>query len=125
MRKVAKELNKSLTLIGRWSSDWNWRERVAAWDGEQDKLARADQVKEIAKMRKLQAQRGALMQEKAIAALDQMDIEELSAADVVRLMEAGAKLERLGRGDVGDVIEERNGGAAEPAVTFYIPENNR
>lgn len=125
LRKVAKQLQKSITMIGRWSSDWKWQERVAAWDAEQDKLARADQVKEIAKMRKLQAQRGAKMQEKAMAALEQMEIEELSAADVVRLMTEGAKLERLGRGDVGEVIEERDGGKSEPPVTFYIPKNGR
>lgn len=125
LQKVSKQLKKSMAMIGRWSSDWNWRERAAAWDGEQDKLARADQVKEIAEMRRLQAARGAKMQEKAMEALEQMEIEKLSPADVVRLMAEGAKLERLGRGDVGEVIEQRDGGEAEPAVRFYIPENNR
>lgn len=125
IRKVAQQLKKSSTIIGRWSSEWDWQERVAAWEGEQDRLARADQVKKIAEMRRLQAQRGAKMQEKAMEALEQMEIEKLSPADVVRLMAEGAKLERLGRGDVGEVIEQRDGGEAEPAVRFYIPENNR
>ena len=44
---------------------------------------------------------------------------------IAQMMIEGAKLERLGRGDVGEVVEERNGGDATPAVTFYMPDNGR
>ena len=44
VRKVGDQLHKSLTLMSRWSSQHNWPERAAAWDVEQDRIARAAQV---------------------------------------------------------------------------------
>lgn len=41
------------------------------------------------------------------------------------MVETASRLERLSRGDVGDVIEERDGGESVPAVQFYIPDNGR
>ena len=38
LRKVAHELDKSLTLIARWNDTHNWQERVQAWDDYQDGL---------------------------------------------------------------------------------------
>ena len=62
---------------------------------------------------------------KAAKALQRIPEDEVKASDVSRLMETASKLERISRGDVGDVVEERNGGDATPAVQFYIPDNGR
>ena len=40
------------------------------------------------------------------------------------MVEVGSKLERIARGDVGEVVEEREGESLPP-VTFYIPDNGR
>ena len=44
--RVSQSLNKSRGLIGRWSSQWNWTERVRAYDNELEKEARAKAVKD-------------------------------------------------------------------------------
>lgn len=42
-----------------------------------------------------------------------------------RMVEVASKLERLARGDVGEVVEERDGGEAVDPVQIYIPDNRR
>jgi hypothetical protein len=49
--RVAQELNRSRTLIGRWGQRWRWPGRADAWDREQDRLRREkhrDAVEEMA-----------------------------------------------------------------------------
>ena len=65
------------------------------------------------------------MLETAEAALDVIENEDIRPADISRMVDIAAKLERISLGDVGDVIEERDGGEAIPAVQFYIPSNGR
>lgn len=129
IRKVAEKLGKSNTIISRWSTNNNWVERVAAWDDEQERIEREEAQKEhlhtIREMRKRQAGSGFAMQFKALEALKKIPLEDLSGNDIVRLLVEGAKMERIGRGDVGDVVEERNGGEAVSPVQIYIPDNNR
>lgn len=125
VRKVAEELGKSETLIFRWSSAYNWVERAAAWDDEQDRIARLEQNKEIAKMRKRHAGLAQAMLVKAAMALQRIPDDEIKAGDVTRMVDVGSKLERISRGDVGEVIEERDGGKTVNAVQFYMPDNGR
>lgn len=125
IRKVAQELGKSETLMSRWSSQYNWVERAAAWDAEQDRIMREEQVQSIKKMRKQHADLAYSMLIKAAKALKRLPEDEIKASDISRMVETASKLERISRGDVGDVIEERKGEDAPPAVTFYMPDNNR
>lgn len=135
--KVAKELGKSTQLISRWSSANNWVERVAAWENEQDRILRQQQINDIKKMRKRHADAGALMVSISTMALKEMldtsdpkkpklkaEI-ELNPHEISKLMDIGSKMERIGRGDVGDVIEQRDGGQSIDPVQIYIPDNNR
>lgn len=122
---VADKLGKSTNLIYRWSSRWNWAERISAWNNENDRIMRQDQISEIAEMRKRHAELAVAMVEKAKAALEQMELSEMKPADISRFADAAVKIERLSRGDTSEVIEERDGGEAEDAVRFYIPSNNR
>ena len=129
LRLVAEKLNKSETLMGRWSGQNNWVDRAAAWDDEQERIQREidqkEQIKAIKAMRKRQAEEGYALQLKATKALGKLPLEDMTARDITNMMVEGAKLERLGLGDVGEVIEERDGGQAAPAVTFYMPSNGR
>lgn len=129
LRAVAEKLGKSEQLMSRWSAQNKWVYRAAEWDDEQDRtereIAQKEMAKEIRMMRKRQAETGKYMQVKAMRALSKLPEEEMKAGEISKLIDVGAKLERTARGDVGEVIEERSGGEATPAVTFYMPSNGR
>lgn len=127
--KVAAKLSKSETLIGRWSYTHGWVDRAAQWDDEQDRIereiAQKEQVKAIKDMRKRHADVAHAMILKAAKALQRIPEDEIKPQDISRMVDVAAKLERISRGDVGEVVEERHGESAAPAVTFYIPDNGR
>ena len=125
IRSVAKALDKSKNLIGRWSAANNWVDRAAAWDVEKDRLLRIEQQKDIKKMRKRHADIATAMLLKAASALKKIPEEEIKAGDISRMVDIASKLERISRGDVGEVVEERDGGKAADPVTFYMPDNGR
>lgn len=123
--QVARELSKSRQLIQRWAGEDDWHKRVAAWDAEQDRIARQAQIDEIRKMRKRHSDLANAMLVKAARALQKIPEDEIKATDVSRMVETAAKLERISRGDVGEVVEERDGGESTPIVQFYMPDNHR
>ena len=123
--KVAGELRKSCGLIERWSRNHQWQKRVAAWDAEQDRIARQAQIDEIKKMRKRHADLASAMLIKAARALQRIPDDEIRAGDVSRMVDTASKLERISRGDAGEVVEERDGGSAPSIVQFYMPDNHR
>lgn len=125
LRKVAQELNKSLTHIGTLSSENNWVERVEAWDREQLRLKQKKYEAELAKMRDTHAKGGHLLFVKAMKRAAKINFDELSPQDTRYWMETGMKIERLSRGDTSEVIEERNGGSALDPVQIYLPDNGR
>ena len=125
LRKVVQALNKNLTTIAEWSSKYDWVKRVAAWDVEQDRIARQQQLQDIKKMRNRHAGMAKAMIVKAGRALNRIPDDEIKASDISRMIEVASKLERISRGDVGEVVEERDGGKAISPVQIYIPTNNR
>ena len=76
-------------------------------------------------MRKRHADIASAMLIKAAKALARIPEDEIKAADVSRMVETASKLERISRGDVGEVVEERQGEAAPSPVQFYMPNNFR
>ena len=129
IRAVAAKLDKSETIIGRWSSKYHWVDRVIAWDDEQERIereiAQKEQAKAIREMRKRHADLASAMLIKAAKALKRIPDDEVKAGDMTRMVDVASKLERISRGDVGEVVEERDGGQSTPAVTFYMPDNGR
>ena len=129
LSKVAEKLQKSDTLMGRWSRENDWVKRAAKWDDEQERIereiAQREQGKAIREMRKRHADLAKAMLIKSAKALARIPDDEVKPADISRMVDVASKLERISRGDVGDVIEERDGGRAEDPVTFYIPDNGR
>ena len=125
LAKVSREVCKSKALMERWSKEHDWVKRVAAWDAEKDRVARVTQINDIVEMRKRHAAIAKKMMDTADNALNNIRPDEVSTNEIARLVEIASKLERISRGDVGEVIEERDGGEAVPAVQIYIPDNNR
>lgn len=123
---VTRELNKSRTIIGRWSSAHNWVERCAAWDSEQDRILREQQQNEIKKMRRKHASLADRTLKKLAESLEYIDPEEIKPSDFARLLDVATKLERISLGDTTDVVENREAEEKQPpAVLFYMPDNGR
>lgn len=125
LKAVASKLDKSVALIGRWSTEKSWVKRCEAWDNEQDRVMRLQQIDDIKKMRITHATIASSMMIKAAKALQSLPVEEIKAVDISRMVEVASKLERISRGDVGEVVEERDGGKADDRIQFYIPSNGR
>ena len=106
LRELPQKLGKSLTIIGKHSSKYNWVERVKAWEDYQDKINRKSQEEEIRKMAKRHADIALGMQSKAIDKLRNLDINEMKPADIARFIEEGVRIERLSRGVPDQIIQE-------------------
>lgn len=125
LARVSEELGKSETLMARWSSMNSWVDRCAAWDDERDRLLRIQQQKDIAAMRKRHASMASSMLKKAAKALSELKESDMSPVDIARFVSEASKLERISRGDVGDVVEERHGEDSVSPVKIYLPDNHR
>ena len=123
--KAAEKLSKSRQQMCKWSMKYNWVERVEAWEEEQDRLIRVELTKDIGAMRKKHADIANALLIKAATALKKIPDSEIKASDISKMIETATKLERISKGDVGDVIEERKGIDALDPVQIYIPDNKR
>lgn len=108
IRRVAQELGKSATLMTRWSIEWQWVDRVKAYDAELDRKARDIRLEEIKRMNETHAKAATALITKALQRLKDMPLDEMRPSDVVNFIEKAAKLERLARGEPEAIIEERN-----------------
>jgi hypothetical protein len=50
LAEVVRKYNKSVSLLGRWSSQWKWVERSVAYDREQDRIREEVKQAEIRKV---------------------------------------------------------------------------
>ena len=87
IRAVAKQLNKSTTLIGRWSRAYQWVERTAAYDVDVQRKAHAQAVKKRRKMADRHISIALKLQEKALQALKDMDPSEIDRRTLWRSSE--------------------------------------
>ena len=93
IRAVAKQLNKSTTLIGRWSRTYQWVERTAAYDVDVQRKAHAQAVKKRRKMADRHISIALKLQEKALQALKDMDPSEIDPKNLVAFIREATKLE--------------------------------
>lgn len=110
LREVAQQLNKSLALIGRWSSQYGWVERAQEYDDEMDRKALLQQEKDRRDMVKRHASQAMMFQQKVLSRMREMNPAELSTSDLIRWFETSVKIERLSRGDATDITELEHGG---------------
>lgn len=98
VRAVAHALDKSVQLIGRWSSVHGWVDRARAYDNHRDAEhleATADKEDELLGRLLDSAE---MLRHKAHTALAQTPIEDISPALAVRMLEAAAKILATRRG---------------------------
>ena len=125
IRRVVEQKEASERTIKDWKKKYDWDHRAGAWDDELDRQALLERMEDIAEMHK----RHIRLSEKIIAkvedAVDSIDADQIKPSEMARLIEVASKLERLSRGDSGEVIEARDGGKSINPVSFYMPDNHR
>ena len=123
--KVGKELGKNRVTLEDWSSKYDWVKRAAAWDAEVDRIARQEQLQAIKAMRKRHAKLASDLLTSVEKEIENLKPGTMTPNEIARITEVASKLERISLGDVGEVIEERDGGEAVSPVQIYLPDNNR
>lgn len=77
-RQVAVELRKSDTLIRRWASQYNWRERAAAWDNSILEDVRQEIKRSLSREIKRQWKESIALQRLSFDALSTKDMNKAS-----------------------------------------------
>lgn len=126
---VAQKLGKSIALMNRWSSAYEWVKRAAEWDREVDRQRRQAQLDEVKAMARRHAQMAQLhltgMSLPAQALLRKMQkdpqafndaLETMAAVDLVLLvrsmasgLQSVANIERVSRGEPTEIGAVRSG----------------
>ena len=97
LSKVRRELDKEygyIKQLEKWSSHYSWVGRARAWDRHIDEARQKEYIGAIKEMAQRQAQLGRELQDKAQEGLQKLDVSALKPADLVKLLDVGAKIER-------------------------------
>jgi hypothetical protein len=110
LTKTARELHKSRTLLGRWSRQYAWVMRAAAYDREQDRLFLAEQAQARRDIARRHAKLAQAVQSKAVARLQTLDPRELSPSELLRYIQVAAEIERraVGEAPAAGTVEDRD-----------------
>jgi len=127
IRRNLRDLSRQLGLNGttwleKLSRRNHWTQRALAYDVYMDSKRREVNEAAILEMNARQAETGKLMQEKALSALRDQDPRTMTPNELARYIEAGAKLERVARGepDSRTATESKNDGPSWADVRSAI-----
>ena len=112
LKPVAQKLEKGVQLLAKWSTQYQWTERVHAYDSWLDRKKVEADVAAIQEMRKRHIEMALGLQGAAALALNKIVTAErskgedgkpgpltLKPSEVTAMAELGVKLERLNRGE--------------------------
>lgn len=105
-RVLADATTTSVDMAQRWSKQWSWPARAVAWDDESARIEDQDRLDALRTMHGNHARAAKALQGFALSALQGLDAQSVTAADIARLFELGAKLERL---TLSQSVEELQG----------------
>jgi len=131
VRRVLEEIEKlalpgkwSFAVLTRWCTRWGWRDRCESWDNELDRQKRLTDLAAVAKMRERHLNISTALISlgatelnkwlKYVQAKSQEQSRSLSPSDILKIIESGISLERQGRGEPGQIIEERKKKDVDP-----------
>lgn len=112
LKAVAQQLSKSLPLIKRWSREKEWQERVRAYDNELEREARKKAIAARKDMTERHISIAMQLQKKALQALKELSVEEMSPKDIKEYIKMATELERLNR-----TLEEESAKGKEDGPT--------
>jgi len=96
---AARKIGKHPSMLARWSSQWRWVQRVAAYERFMDAQRVRVQVYERRKMNDRHASMSMLVQQRVLDRIKNLKPEELSPSECVRWLEAAVRIERMARGE--------------------------
>ena len=99
LRKTAEALGMNKRTIANQSAKWDWVRRCEAYDAHVDRMNREANEAAIRKMKQEHALLAQQMIRKATCRLLTMPDDEISAAELARIVDVGVKVERLSRGE--------------------------
>jgi len=105
--------------MARWSSAWHWVDRCSAYDRWLENERLYERREAIRQMEHRHSQIAVRAQVRAIEALEALQLNDFTAADIIRFITEGAKLERLARGEATsrDEVTGKGGEPVRVAVT--------
>ena len=99
LRKLAAMVGVNFRNIARHSENGDWQKRVEAYDAHVDRTIREANEAAIVKMRTEHALLAQQMIRKATKRLLTIPEDQISAAELVRMVDVAVKVERLSRGE--------------------------
>lgn len=99
IRKTAEILGMNKRTIANQSTKWDWVRRCEAYDAHVDRVNREANEAAIRKMKQDHALLAQQMIRKATRRLLTMPDDEITAAELARMVDVGVKVERLSRGE--------------------------
>lgn len=112
--KAAEETGVRHSVLTIRSGKWRWYDRANAWDDHLLREANAAEVKAVREMRERHIRLAQHLQfvgggtiAKLAEAIQRNELVEITPAEARALVEAGAKLERLNRGEPETIVEQR------------------
>ena len=111
LQKVREQLGKPPKYIRSLeyaSVKYRWVERANAYDDYIEEEARKENEAEIKEMKKRHILQARLMQNKVIERMQNLNPQEMTSQDCVRMYDVAVKVERLSRGCEDNKIEVNN-----------------
>lgn len=121
LSKLSDKLQKSKSVLEDWSRTNGWRTRIEAYNTAQDRLDRKKRRQAIQKMADRHSSIAAMFQEKVINRLKTLDVSTLSPADLIRMFEVSAKVERESRRFGTHDVAEATVNIADMAQAVGVP----
>jgi hypothetical protein len=98
MRTVAQQLNRSLTLLARWSTRWRWQRRLESYldDQEQRRIRKYEADREEATQRHINLSK--LLQKAVITRMQTLDVARISPDTLAKFLALAVDMERKALG---------------------------
>jgi len=123
LAKVAAELSKSIQLVYRWSTRWNWVDRAAAFDDYIDKKTVEEDVWRLKESKKRIARQAKAISQKGYVTLLNMPQGDIPPHVALAMMKEGSTLERLALGESTENVRQTvDGEIREIVVPGPVPK---
>ena len=110
---AARQLGKSRALLDRWRRQWDWPERVRAYDKELERAAYEEALQAVREMSRRHVGIAVKLQTKGLEGLTNLNVKKMRTKDVVALIHEGTKLERDSRAQIVEETAPKDDDAEE------------